>query len=155
MPRMIDIDPVLMCPNSMKCTRRRPTINSPNMLRVDPIVRCPDSFRCPRSPRPFRRPRLAPIGAMAMLNNSFNMMGGRVMPTSPQMKPISIGQPMSLMSNGKNCIQFPYGTNHISTVNGMQGIEIPSSVIYNNGCFEDTQYTVLREGNGPRSPWMI
>ena len=52
MPELIDIDPIVICPNSLKCTKRRPTVKSPDMIRVQPIVRCPDKLKCPPSIRP-------------------------------------------------------------------------------------------------------
>ena len=61
MPELIDIDPIIICPNSMKCTKRKATVKSPNMVRVQPIVRCPEKLKCPptirhRSPSFYRKP---------------------------------------------------------------------------------------------------
>lgn len=56
MPELIDIDPIVICPNSLKCTKRKATVKSPNMIRVQPIVRCPGKLKCPPSYRP-RSPR--------------------------------------------------------------------------------------------------
>ena len=172
---MIDIDPVIMCPNDMKCSRRGRGMKSPNMLKVKPIVRCPSSVGCPRrSPRgPRRSPRrscrrtncrLVPIGMMGGMGGGMmggmgggmmggiggGMMGGigssqMTSPNSPQMiKPITMGQPMSLMPGGQNCMQFPYGFNPMTSTQGLQGTTIPGNMIYNNGCFQETTYTVLQ-----------
>ena len=93
-----------------------------------------------RSPY-MRRMRFVPINAVNMFagaNNGFNMMQQQQpqmvvhKTSSPQKIPISMGKPMSLSPTGQECIQFPYGTNVITTINGMQGVSIPSSVIYNN-----------------------
>jgi len=87
-----------------------------------------------RSPY-MRRMRFVPIDAFNM-----NMFAGANMQQQPQMivhktsspKKISISmnKPMSLSPTGKECIQFPYGTNVITTINGMQGVSIPSDTIY-------------------------
>jgi hypothetical protein len=50
--------------------------------------------------------------------------------SSPKKIPISMNKPMSLSPTGKECIQFPYGTNVITSINGMQGTTIPSDAIY-------------------------
>lgn len=86
-----------------------------------------------RSPY-MRRMRFVPINALNMFGSP-NMMQPQMMvhkTSSPKKIPISMGKPMSLSPTGKECIQFPYGTNVITTINGMQGVSIPSSVIYNN-----------------------
>lgn len=56
MPELIDIDPIVICPNKLKCTKRRATVKSPDMIRVQPIVRCPGKLKCPSTIRP-RSPR--------------------------------------------------------------------------------------------------
>lgn len=57
MPELIDIDPIIICPNTMKCTKRKPTVKSPDMIRVQPIVRCPEKLKCPPSFRQNYKPR--------------------------------------------------------------------------------------------------
>jgi hypothetical protein len=88
----------------------------------------------------MRRMRFVPINAINMGMN-INMQQPQMTiyksPSLPQKKPISMNKPMSLMPNGKECIQFPYGTSVITTINGMQGTTIPSNMIYNNGCFQN------------------
>jgi hypothetical protein len=54
MPNLIDIDPIIICPNKLKCTKRKATVKSPNMVRVQPIVRCPDKLKCPPSSKSRR-----------------------------------------------------------------------------------------------------
>jgi hypothetical protein len=84
----------------------------------------------------MRRMRFVPIDAFNMFAGAnvgapqSHMMIHKT--SSPQKIPISMGKPMSLSPTGKECIQFPYGTSVITTINGMQGVSIPSSVIYNN-----------------------
>lgn len=89
-------------------------------------------YRRRRSPY-MRRMRFVPINAfnMGMIQQQPQMVVQQTS-SSPQKIPISMGKPMSLSPTGKECIQFPYGTNVITTINGMQGVSIPSSVIYNN-----------------------
>lgn len=89
-----------------------------------------------RSPY-MRRMRFVPINALNMFGspNMMQLQQPQMMvhkTSSPKKLPISMGKPMSLSPTGKECIQFPYGTNVITTINGMQGVSIPSSVIYNN-----------------------
>lgn len=83
----------------------------------------------PRKSPYMRRMRFVPI-------NTFNMMQQPQMMTqktsSSQKIPVSMNKPMSLSPTGKECIQFPYGTNVITTVNGMQGTSIPINTIYNS-----------------------
>lgn len=85
-----------------------------------------------RSPY-MRKMRFVPIDAFNMsmnvgMQHSPQMMMRKT--SSPKKIPISMNKPMSLSPTGKECIQFPYGTSVITTINNMQGVSIPSATIY-------------------------
>lgn len=68
MPELIDIDPIIICPNNLKCTKRKATVKSPNMVRVQPIVRCPEQLKCPPTfkSRGNRSPIFSPLGSPSL-----------------------------------------------------------------------------------------